>query len=125
MLYDYIFWVIYSANLEKDKGEWLSRHNASGIVFFSFIVHILLLFTILKKYLNIIVDAKVWNASKWVVYPLTLICITMIYFYFSRRKIDRIMIKFSKDKTYHINKPLVALIIFVPLIACFVIGWRG
>ena len=29
-MYDYIFWVVYRDNINKQKGKWLSRSNASG-----------------------------------------------------------------------------------------------
>ena len=48
-MYDYIFWVIYNRNINQNKSDWLSRNNASGVVFFSLFIHLMVVLQIIKK----------------------------------------------------------------------------
>jgi hypothetical protein len=128
MLYDYIFWVIYNSNLKKDKSQWLSRNNASGVVFFSALVHFLLLLMLLKKFFpNLSLSIQKFDVKEYrgVSIIISLLCIYLTYLYYSKRRIEIIMTKFSAEKMYYFNTPLVALIIFVPLIVILIIGWMG
>jgi len=51
-MYGYIFWVIYEKNKLQDKSDWLSRNNASGIVFFALLLHFLLVVQLAEVFLR-------------------------------------------------------------------------
>jgi hypothetical protein len=124
-MYGYIFWVIYEKNKLRDKSDWLSRTNASGIVFFALLLHILLVLQIVNVfYYGRKTLPASWNVNKGILFVLALVSLALVCLYFNKERIKKLQRKYeSKDSILNENGGfVVALLVFVPLIAIIVMG---
>lgn len=123
-MYNYIFWVIYTRNINRNKGEWLSRHNASGIVFFAILIHTLLFLEISGKWFNSKINLEYLMTNKAFSVLGVLLCIFSIYLYYTKKRITKIENKYCHNKSIEKlnNNWIVLFIIFIPLLTVMIIG---
>ena len=118
-MYNYIFWIIYKRNIENDKPEWLSRNNASGVVFFASAIHIMFLIECLKKFWGIDVYIGFISEYKSISVIAILLCIFLVYRFYTKNRINKICMRYSSK--YKGNGWLIAAIIFIPLIIIMIL----
>lgn len=125
-MYDYIFWVLYSRNINRNKSEWLSRNNASGVVFFSIFIHIVFIIQIIKKLVSSDLGLEKINFDKTVLGIAFLLCILFVYLYYTKKKIIRIGEKYKNSESIYIlyGGWIVLAIIFIPLLIVIILGWK-
>ncbi len=126
-MYGYIFWIIYERNKLRDKSDWLSRNNASGIVFFALLLHFLLVTQLVETFGNRKILPSALTNNKGVLTLLLLACMVLVFLYFTDDRIKKLRRKYEgKDSILCDNGGfIVALLIFIPLVAILVIGWTG
>ena len=124
-MYNFIFWVLYSANIEY--GRSTAKFQASIIVLFALFVHLVLILAIIKKfYLNVFNSFRLDFFTKNKALEISFIALAafLIYQYYTEKRINKIESKYSKKTTFtypSINKIIVALIVFIPLMAVIII----
>ena len=122
-MYNFIFWVLYSAHI-KD-GRSIARYQATIVVLFAIFIHVGLLFSIIKKYyFNWITSLQLGFLIENKILALCVLAVSafFIYRYYNDRRITKIDEKYSAKRGYpSINKMIVALIIFIPLITVIII----
>lgn len=125
-MYNYIFWVIYNRNINRNKSKWLSRHNASGVVFFAILVHISLLIAVSKKIFGANLDLEYLTANRSVEIIGVLLCILCVYLYYTKSRIVELENKFLRNNKIveRNNGWIVSLIIFIPLLLIIIMGWE-
>ena len=123
-MYSYIFEVIYKRNISRDKSTWLSRHNASGVVFFALVVHAAFLLEIIKTLFGVKIDLGFLTNNRGIEVVLFLLCMAGIYLYFNENRITKIENKFLADGKIKNNGLVVFLVIFVPLLIVIALGWK-
>ena|ERR1019366_1663898 len=125
-MYNYIFWVIYNRNINHNKSKWLSRHNASGVVFFAILVHVSLLIAGSKKIFGANLDLEYLTANRSIEVIGVLLCILCVYLYYTKSRIVKLENKFlSNSKIIERNNGwIVSLIIFIPLLLIIIMGWE-
>lgn len=126
-MYDYIFWILYSRNINRDKGEWLSRNNASGVVFFAIFIHIDFFIQIIKKIVGSKSGLRSINFDSTILIVVFLLCILCVYLYYNKYRIARIERKYKNSNSAYIKFGgwIVAILIFVPLLIIIILGWKG
>ncbi|PZX59121.1 hypothetical protein [Hydrotalea sandarakina] len=126
-MYDYIFWILYSRNINRNKGEWLSRNNASGVVFFAIFIHIAFFIQIIKKIVGSKSGLRIINFNSTILIVVFLLCILCVYLYYNKYRIARIERKYKNSNSAYIKFGgwIVAILIFVPLLIIIILGWKG
>jgi hypothetical protein len=121
-MYNYIFWVLYSSNIED--GPTSAKIHATAIVIVAFFVHFILVISIIKKYFHSFYSALPLDflGNKTLLILLFFISIVLLVKYYHEDRINKIVNKYSNIDTYMIfNKIKVALLIFIPLIGIIII----
>jgi len=127
-MYNFIFYVIYSQQKQKGKSEKFSIWNGYLIVAMAIFIHLVLLFVIIKKillvYYNISIPGKYLTLG-YVLQPTILFLAG--YWYRSNNRTEKIMNKFltDKDPTRYGNFLKVKLILAIPIIILFYLGWHS
>lgn len=125
-MYNYIFWVIYRRNINRNKDKWLSKNNASGVVFFALFVHIILILTLIKWISGLKPDLSYFTNNRGVGILGVLLCISATYLYYSENRIAKIESKYiNSDQEKKNNGLIVSIIIFIPLLIIIVLNWKG
>ena len=123
-MYNYIFWVVYNKNLNRTKSKWVSRHNASGVVFFAVLIHVVFIAECIKvtfKFKN----TAYLNPNKFIEGTLGLLCILAIYLFYTESRIAKIANNHLNDKTNGTIRGLIVLaLIFIPLSITIILGWK-
>jgi hypothetical protein len=125
-MYNYIFWTVYNRNISRNKGEWLSRQNASGVVFFAIFIHLFFIIEIIKRFwFNL--DLKYLTENTGISILGVFFFILVTYLYYSKSRIAKINYKYSKNQKIveRSNGWIVLLIIFIPLLLIIIFGWKG
>ena len=122
-MYNYIFWVIYSRNINRDKSEWLSRNNASGVVFIALLIHLLLIVQIIKKFFSLNLPGKI-ELNKEILSIAFLLCILFVYLYYTKSKVAKLSEKYRANERVYVQNGgwVVAALVFVPLILILLLG---
>lgn len=122
-MYRYIFWIVFSRNINRNKSEWLSRNNASGVVFIALLVHIMLVAQILKRLFSIGFHEKI-GPNKGVLTILFLLCIFLVFRYFTKARIAKLEEKYQGNENWYVEYGswIVATIIFIPLLVFLLLG---
>jgi archaellum biogenesis protein FlaJ (TadC family) len=121
-MYNFIFWVLYTTNIED--GPFWARVHASMIVIVAFFMHFILVISIIKKYLfdlytSLPID---FLNNKPLLILLFIISIILLFRYYNQNRIDKIVHKYSMKESYMIfNKIIVAFIVFIPIILIIII----
>ena len=126
-MYGYIFWVIYERNRLKDKSEWLSRNNASGVVFLALFIHVVLVIQVVKAFYGRKTLPKYLHVNNAILTIIFLGSIYLVYLYFTKDRIAKLQRKYeTKEGILTDNGALiVALLIFVPLVTVVTLGWTS
>ena len=126
-MYGYIFWVIYESNRLKDKSEWLSRNNASGVVFFALFIHVVLVIQVVKAFYGRKTLPKYLHVNNAILTIIFLGSIYLVYLSFTKDRIAKLQRKYeTKEGILTDNGALiVALLIFVPLVTVVTLGWTS
>ncbi|SRR5258708_5475700 len=125
-MYDFIFWVVYSDNRRKSKSTWLSRSNASGIVFFALLIHVFFIIEILKKAEISYVSLKYLTNHRSIEVLIGLALMSFAFFYYNDKRVITINDRFLKNtRAKWQNRLMVVLVIFVPLLSIMIMGWAG
>jgi len=93
-MYNYIFWVIYNKNINNNKGEWLSRNNASGIVFFTIFIHIAFLISIIEKIINY-KQNQIIKANTSLEVFIVIIFLLLTNLYYNKKRVLKIKSRYS------------------------------
>ncbi|RWZ84326.1 MULTISPECIES: hypothetical protein [Hydrotalea] len=125
-MYDYIFWILYRRNINRNNSEWLSRNNASGVVFFAIFIHVVFVILIIKKLVRSNLGLESINFDKGILGVSFLLCILLVYLYYTKNKIAKIGKKYeNRDSAYiEFGGWIVAALIFIPLLIILIIGWK-
>ena len=121
-MYNFIYYVIYNQQKQKNRSESYSRFHGSLLAWFAMFFHILLLIAIIRKillvYYNISIPRKYLNFLYFLPGPSYLIS----FWYRSNKVTQKIMDKFltDKDPARDSNLFKVAALIFLPIIIMFV-----
>lgn len=116
-MYNYIFWIIYNRNINRDKSEWLSRNNASGVVFFAIFIHIAFLFVVIDKLLKFRHTTNFISSNKGLVFIIILLFMLFTFLYYNKERITAIERKYSnREGLTQYGGLIVASLIFVPLL---------
>lgn len=125
-MYNYIFWVIYQKNINSEKGKWLSKNNASGVVFFSILVHVALIFQLSKTFFGVTPALQYITTHKGLEIIIGLLCIGVVYLFYSENQIAKLEEKYANNEALNdYGGWVVFLVIFIPLILIIVMGWKG
>jgi hypothetical protein len=119
-MYNFVFWVLYMANLKDGRGY--GRYNGTIVVALAILIHILLVFTIVKRLFfheSYFTSFKEWfNNNKFAYLIILALFAFLIFRYYNYERIEKILKKRSSEShpTKAINILKVLLIIFVPII---------
>jgi hypothetical protein len=122
-MYNYIFWVIYNRNINRSKSEWLSRNNASGVVFIALLVHLLLVVQIIKRLFSVSLRGKI-ELNKGILGIVFLLCILFVYLYYPKSKVAKLDEKYRANESVYVQNGgwIVAALVFIPLGLILILG---
>jgi hypothetical protein len=122
-MYDYIFWVVYKDNINKNKGNWLSRSNASGVVFFAAIMHVFLIISICKKFSIANISLKYLTSHRELEWIIGLLLMALTFYYYSENRANGVLEKYSSNlRSKWANRLMVALLILLPLLCIIILN---
>ena len=125
-MYNYIFWVVYDGNRNRNKSITLSRWNASGVVFFAALMHIGLPIAICMKYKIVPMSLAFINGNHFVGVAFFLFLIFLIERYYSEKRIKKLSEKYAKRSLSGlVDVLLITALIVIPLIAIIILRWKG
>jgi hypothetical protein len=118
-MYNFIFYVIYCQQIQKEKGEAFARYNGSLIVGLAIFMHICFFAVVLKKVLSHFyeIDFVVLNKGIWLI-PV-LFFFTLVFIYYNKERTQKILNnRYSENlnPTRTSNYIKVLCIIFIPLV---------
>jgi hypothetical protein len=122
-MYNYIFWIIYNRNTNRSKSEWLSRNNASGVVFIALLVHLLLVVQIIKRLFSVSLRGKM-ELNKGILGIVFLLCILFVYLYYTKSKVAKLEEKYRANESVYVQNGgwIVAALVFIPLGLILILG---
>ncbi len=116
---------MYKRNINKDKGKWLSRNNASGVVFFSIFIHMVLILQLCKYFFGRKLNFQNLSENKSIEILLGLFCMLFTFWYYSETRINNLEKKYANTKSIDtVGGWLVACSIFAPLLFVIILGWK-
>lgn len=124
-MYNYIFWVVYNRNINRNKSKWLSRHNASGAVFFALFVHVIFVMECIKAIFKFKPSLEFLTINRVGEGIFFLLCILLTYLFYTENRIAKIVDSHSNDrKNGMLNGLIVLMLIFIPLCIIIILGWK-
>ena len=119
-MYNYIFWVIYQKNINNNKGEWLSRNNASGVVFFTVFIHIAFLISIIEKIIHYKRNKNI-KANRSLEVFIIIIFLLLTNLYYNKKRVIKINNRYSNIEKNGYESAIVASLVFIPLLLFIII----
>jgi uncharacterized membrane protein len=127
-MYKFVYYFIYNQQLQKGKSEAFARGNGSLVAALAVVLHLELLFTLIRKvlsnYYSISFNKKEYQ---FILYALLGIFALSYYWFKSVKRTQRIMDKLvtDRDPTRTGNVIKVIAIIFIPLIVIIILAPRA
>jgi glucan phosphoethanolaminetransferase (alkaline phosphatase superfamily) len=125
-MYDFIYYIVYKQQIEKGKSLGFSRYNGCLIVGLTLIIHLLLIFSILKTiFLNWFTN-HIGKVNQGILFLFVLLVFGSVFYYYNARVTEKILKRYSQDVepmkmlTYF----KIIIIIFVPLIIGIIFSSR-
>lgn len=106
--------------MQKNKGAWLSRFNASAVVFFSAFIHIALIIAVLEKMVSYKQHTNIVSSNKWCFILIFFAIIFAVFLYYNPKRVERIENKFSK-KDISLGDVAVASLVLIPLLGVIIL----
>ena len=115
-MYDFVFFLFYSQQIQKNRSEGFSRHNGSLIASFAIFIHIALIFAVTRKIIFPSGEGYgLINPTLVKVMPIAILIVG--FFYYNRNRSNIILKKYNGNllpvNTANVLK--LILIVFVPL----------
>jgi hypothetical protein len=116
-MYDFIFFFIYSQQIQKGKSDLFSIINGRLIVWFAFIVHVGFIFSVFRKIYFQTGEGFGYQYNSLIIFFIFLLSI-LVNIYYSKKKVEKILVKHNGNLTVinTINTIKVMVLIFVPLV---------
>ncbi len=116
-MYDFIYFIIYQQQIEKGKSLGFARYNGCLIVGLTVIIHLMLLFSILKTIFSDWFTHHLGKVSEGTNLFFTIAIFCLVFYYYNARKTKRVMNKYAgkvkQKKIFNLLK--ITVIIFIPL----------
>ena len=124
-MYNFIFFVIYSQQVEKERGEIFARYNGGLVVAITIMIHLGLIFSIFKKVFSYDDFADFVHSKNFQI-PIVITAIALIIFYYSKTRTEKILKKYAQVEypTSFINYSKVLIAIIVPLVAMIILATK-
>ena len=108
--------------MDKEKGQWLSRNNASGVVAFSIFIHSVFLIVVGVKIKILNFDFRNIPFNKGIVAIVGVIMLALTFLYYSESRATKIGKKYEAQEPFEgFGGWIVACLIFIPLIFALIL----
>lgn len=119
-MYNIIFY--YKYRQQENKGRDNGRFQGSILVFFASLVHVVFIASILRKYVWSNTDLKFLSGDKLIQSFLFVICIVVIYLYYTPLRIKKLENKYLGNDWFESYGGIIsACLIFIPLVLIIIV----
>ena len=117
-MYNFVFYLIYSQQKQKNRSDAFSRYNGSLIVAFAMIVHIALILSLYRKIFLPVGEGYGSGNNKLQLTVIVMSVLLAAYLYYNQKRTEQIIKKYDGNLLPVNAKNVIVLviIIFIPLI---------